>query len=181
MKRSDRHNFINFPYSYEIRDSGEVNNGGIDLTSEPDRIDEIHEVSSYPWLKEFLRLVNSKSGMFMTFGCAAGVINNSFCGYIDFSLRPASPTLLKERLINLDELFYEYLSQAMPEGEIRLQGIRYARNVLRWTLSPLQIRGESYAKVNLTFDTDGPEGAAWIFDHLGFFLTKEYPSLPHEK
>lgn len=113
----------------------------------------------------------------MTFGCVAGPANNSFCGYIDFSLRPGTPERLKKGLVMLDEQFYEYLTQAMPEGEIRTQGMKYAQSILRWNLSPLEIRGESYSKVNLTFDALEENGAAWAIEHVCYFLTKVYPSL----
>ncbi|HGW3646901.1 TPA: hypothetical protein ACNIB0_001441 [Citrobacter koseri] len=177
MKRVDRHHFVVFPYRYQVRDDGEINNGGIDLTTSPGRISDIHEVEDYPWLRTFLVMVNAEGGLFMTFGCVAGPVSNSFCGYIDFSLRPGTPEQLKKDLVMLDERFYEYLTQAMPEGEIRTQGMKYAQSILRWNLSPLEIRGESYSKVNLTFDALEENGAAWAIEHVCYFLTKVYPSL----
>lgn len=69
----------------------------------------------------------------------------------------------------------------MPEGETRQQAMKYADYTSRWTLSPLEIYGESYSKVNLTVDADGESGAAWLVDHLRNFLVEVYPSLPHEK
>lgn len=177
MKRVDRHNFVVFPYRYAVRDNGDINNGGIDLTTNPERISDIHEVADYPWLRNFLVTVNAEGGLFMTFGCVAGSVTHSFCGYIDFSLRPETPESLKMSLGILDEQFYAYLTQAMPEGETRTQGIKYAQSILRWNLSPLEIRGEFYSKVNLTFDALEEEGAAWAVEHVGYFLTKVYPTL----
>lgn len=176
MKKVDRHNFVVFPYQRAIREDGEINNGGIDLTINPEKISDIHEVADYPWLRKFLTLINAEDELFMTFGCVAGSVGQSFCGYIDFSLRPDAPQRLKDDLLVLDDQFYEYLSHAMPEGETRTEGIKYARSILHWTLSPLEIRGESYSKVNLTFDALEEEGVAWAIDHVCYFLTKVYPS-----
>lgn len=177
MKRVDRHNFVVFPYKRAIREDGEINNGGIDLTKFPERISDIHEVADYPWLRRFLTLINAEGEMFMTFGCVAGPAEQSFCGYIDFSLRPDAPQRLKDGLLMLDDQFYEYLSQAMPEGETRTQGMKYAQSILRWNLSPLEIHDESYSKVNLTFDALEEDGVVWAIDHVCYFLTKVYPSI----
>lgn len=179
MEKSERHHFVSFPYRPAIREDGEINNGGFDLTLEPERISEIHEIKDYPWFRDFLISVNTYGLLFMTFGCALGSLEESFCGYIDFSLRPDSPTHLRVDLSQLDDLFYQYLAGAMPDEETRIRGIEYARSILHWTLSPLEIRGESYAKVTLTFDASQQEGVAWVFDHLSYYLTISYPSLPH--
>lgn len=46
--------FVKFPYRREIRDDGEINNGGINLIKEPHRINEIHEVKDALGLNYFL-------------------------------------------------------------------------------------------------------------------------------
>lgn len=179
MKKVERHNFVKFPYRQQERATGEINNGGIDLTAEPERINEIHEVESYPWLKNFLILLNSNDGIFMTLGCVAGHIENHFCGYIDFTVRPKASSKFRENLVNLDEMFYAYLEKAMPEEETRIRALEYAHSILDWTLSPLEIQGEFYSKVNVNFDALQEEGVIWAIDHLGFFLTKDYPLISH--
>jgi len=179
MEKVDRHHFVKFPYRAQERPTGEVNNGGIDLIAEPERINEIHEVESFPWLKNFLVLVNAKDGLFMTLGCVAGYVEGSFCGYIDLSIRPTASLLHREKLPNLDEMFYAYLERAMPEGETRTQALKYAHSILHWTLSPLEIHGEFYSKVNVNFDAAQEDGVVWAIEHLAFFLTNEYPLLPH--
>lgn len=179
MEKVERHNFVKFPYRRQQRDTGDINNGGIDLVTEPERINEIHEVESFPWLKKLLILVNSKDGVFMTLGCVAGHLDDHFCGYIDFTVRPLASHKFRENLINLDEMFYDYLKKAMPEEETRIRALEYARSILHWTLSPLEIQGECYSKVNVSFDARQEEGVIWAIDHLGFFLINEYPLLPH--
>ncbi|MFP1749183.1 hypothetical protein [Lonsdalea quercina] len=175
-----RDHFVKFPYRKEIRENGDINNGGIDLVKEPHRIEEIHEAESLPWLKKFLVDVNSHDGIFMTFGCVFGNVEDSFCGYIDFSIRPSGEVSAKERISEIDRQFMSYLHDVMPKGETRQQAMEYAEHTSRWILSPLEIYGEFYSKVNLTIDADGESGAAWLVDHLRHFLVEVYPSLPHK-
>lgn len=56
------------------------------------------------------------------------------------------------------------------------QAIQYIQNSLLWLLSPLEIYGEVYSKVNLTFRARQQEGLVWTFDHLTYFLTRYYPN-----
>ncbi|HHL2712810.1 TPA: hypothetical protein ACQ39K_004431 [Yersinia enterocolitica] len=174
-----RDHFVKFPYRKEIRENGDINNGGIDLLKEPHRIDEIHEAQNFPWLKKFLVDVNNHDGLFMTFGCAFGNVEDNFCGYIDFSIRPDGPKSAKEIINEIDHQFMSYLHDVMPEGETRQQAMKYAHHISHWLHSPLEIYGESYSKVNLTVDADGEDGAAWLVDHVRHFLVEVYPSLPH--
>jgi hypothetical protein len=59
--------FTRFPYKKQVRDNGDINNGGIDLVKEPERIIEIHELNDWPWLKRFVQEINAPNGLFMTF------------------------------------------------------------------------------------------------------------------
>lgn len=175
MQSLKRHNFVIFPYRPREHGDGEFNNGGIDLVREPHRIKEIHEIHGYPWLKEFISAVNETEGIFMTFGCAVGVVDECLCGYIDFSLRPESDTKLRRLLASMDDMFIAYLNQAIPDGEMRRKSIPYAQQISEWKISPLEIRGHMYSKLNLTFHARQEEGVRWLIEHLQFFLTKYYP------
>ena len=177
MKRLKRHNFVVFPYRPSEREDGESNNGGIDLVKEPARIEEIHELYGYPWLRHFVTRVNSPRGLFMTFGCAIGVIDDASCGYIDFSFRPDAPVKLRDHLVDFDKLFISYLLDAMPDEENRRNAIPYAEQILDWNISPLEILGHKYSKLNLTFHARQAEGAEWAIEHIGYFLTVHFPSL----
>lgn len=179
MKRLKRYNFVVFPYRPSERDDGEFNNGGIDLVKEPERIEEIHELYGYPWLRDFIARVNAPNGLFMTFGCAIGIIDGTLCGYIDFSLRPDAPVELRAALVNFEKLFVSYLLGAMPDEENRRKAVPYAEQILDWNISPLEIHEHKYSKLNLTFHARQPEGAEWAIDHVGYFLTVYIPSL-HE-
>jgi len=174
MEKLPRHNFVIFPYRPERRDDGDDNIGGIDLTQQPERLNEIHEIRDYPWMQDFLGRVNAKDGLFMTFGCALGYLDDAFCGYVDFSLRPDAHDHLRDELPILDEMFFTYLSDSIKDEEVRRQGMEYARNVLHWTLSPLEIHGLSYAKLNLKFYTKDEAGAEWVLGHVCYFLTQHY-------
>lgn len=176
MDHEERYNFTRFPYRKEVRESGEVNNGGFDLVQFPRKIDDIHEIREYPWLKEFISKINSKESLFMTFGCDIGYQGDVLYGYIDLSFRPTVETTIKEDLVNLDIHFYAYLSQAIEGEEIRQRAIQYIQKILLWLSSPLEIFGESYSKLNLTFREREQEGLIWAFDHLCYFFTEYYPA-----
>lgn len=176
MEMTDRHNFTRFPYRRDVRENGDINNGGFDLIQNPEKINDIHEVHDFPWFKNFISEVNSIDGLFMTLGCAIGYKEDMLYGYIDFSLRPNTPATIKNDLVNLDDHFYKYLSQAMQDEETRQKAIQYTQSIFLWLASPLEIYGESYTKVNLTFRERNQDGLAWAFDHLCYFLTKQFPS-----
>ncbi|WP_455871882.1 hypothetical protein [Serratia proteamaculans] len=181
MEVVKREHFVVFPYKYQVRDNGDINNGGIDLTRNPERLQDIHELNEYPWLYRFVEAINAPGCLFMTFGCAVGITDGNILGYVDFSVRSDEREFLKEDLVNLDDYFYSYLHDAMPEGETRQQATQYARQSLHWCLSPLEIYGETYSKVTLTFRMKEDAGAAWVFDQIHYFLSEQYPSLPHIK
>lgn len=176
MQRLKRHNFVVFPYRPAERIDGEFNNGGIDLTSQPQRIAEIHEIYGYTWLKEFLIRVNAPEGLFMTFGCEIGVVEKMLCGYVDFSLRPTSNIYLRDHLCSFDDMFIAYLCHAIPDRELRSKSVPYAQQILEWKISPLEIQGHTYSKLNVTFHADQSEKVEWVMSHLAFFVTSYYPS-----
>ncbi|SEL41314.1 hypothetical protein SAMN04487787_110155 [Kosakonia sacchari] len=176
MKTADRHNFTRFPYRSDVRENGDINNGGFDLVQFPDKINDIHEITDYPWLKDFITQVNNKDGLFMTLGCAIGYEEGVLYGYIDFSSRPETPATVKDNLVNLDIHFYEYISHSIQDEEIRQKAIQYTQGILLWLASPLEIYGEAYSKVNLTFRERNQDGLVWAFDHLCYFLVEYYPN-----
>ncbi|QLK60880.1 hypothetical protein GE278_08970 [Enterobacteriaceae bacterium Kacie_13] len=175
MDKTERHNFTKFPYRSQIRENGDINNGGFDLVQYPEKIHDIHEINEYPWFRDFITSINKKDGLFMTFGCAIGHDEPFLHGYIDLSCRHNVSERIKKEIDNLDVNFYEYLSQAIPDGETRQQATQYIQSILLWLSSPLEIYGESYSKVNLTFRARQEDGLKWAFDHLSYFLTEYFP------
>lgn len=170
--------FVKFPYRRETRDNGDINNGGIDLVKEPHRINEIHELAGAPWLKSFISALNDDGGYFMSFGCVYGPEADCNMGYVDFSFRPEVDAHRRHEIINLDIAFYDYLTKAMDKAENPEAAINFARSSLVWERSPLEIYGETYEKVTITFAYRDQAGVEWLFDHLQYFLTVYYPSLP---
>ncbi|NCG54911.1 hypothetical protein [Serratia fonticola] len=179
MDKAEREHFITFPYKYEVRDNGSINNGGIDLVKSPERINEIHELYDYPWLKGFVETINSESGKFMTLGCQLGDFDGYLMGYVDLAFRPELSNDLKNDAINLDVYFYEYLRDAMSAEENHAQAIQYAQQILHFLLSPLEIYDKTYSKVTVTFRAKEEDGIYWAMDHLACFLHLHYPLLPH--
>ncbi|EGO8461992.1 hypothetical protein ACP26F_14470 [Franconibacter pulveris 1160] len=176
MEKVNRVNFNRFPYRREVRENGDINNGGFDLILFPEKINDIHEITEYPWFKDFIQRVNSKTGIFMTMGCAIGYEGDVLYGYIDFTCRPEAIDAIKEDLITLDNQYHAYLSQAMPDEETRQRAIEYVQHILLWLASPLEIYGESYSQINVTFREREQDGLKWAFDHLAYFLTEYYPA-----
>ncbi|WP_241597334.1 hypothetical protein [Rosenbergiella epipactidis] len=174
--------FIKFPYRKEVRDNGDINNGGIDLVLEPQRISEIHEINGFTWLKRFIQTINSENGFFMTFGCVAGR-EEKIVGYIDFSVRPQATSSLRTYVHNLESLFYSYLHESMSNmgQENPQQATDYAKMSLIWEETPLEIYGQTYSKLTVIFQVVSEDAAEWIFSHLEYFLSEYFPSLPHVK
>ncbi|HAS0793973.1 hypothetical protein [Enterobacter hormaechei] len=172
--------FTRFPYRKEIHADGGVNNGGIDLVDEPNRIEEIHEIKDWPWLRRLVEEVNLKHGHFMTFGCDFGEDDGYFAGYIEFSHRPNMRQPTTEDLRILDEYFYEWISALYSDDKSEPHPIEYCRRSLAWEYTPLEYKG-TYEKVSVWFRVTEPQGAEWLINHLRHFLVEIYPSFPHIK
>lgn len=112
----------------------------------------------------------------MTLGCAIGYEGDVLYGYIDFTCRPETPEMVTQDLVNLDDQYYAYLSDSIPDEGTRQQAIRYVQHNLLWLASPLEIYGESYSQINVTFREREQKGLEWAFDHLSYFLTEYYPA-----
>lgn len=172
--------FTRFPYRKEVRENGDINNGGIDLTSEPERIGEIHEIKNWPWLKRFVEEVNLKPGHFMTFGCDFGPDDDYFAGYIEFSHRPLFRHSNTDDLRILDDHFYSWISDLYSDDKSEPHPLAYSQASLVWEHTPLEYQG-TYDKVSVWYRVTGPAAAEWLVNHLRHFLVEVYPSLPHIK
>lgn len=108
IKPSQAHHWGFFPYPKNY--SGDrSNNGGIDLTKEPERINEIHELEGLPKLKDAFLLLNTERTPFMTTGFLHDRIeeNSLYVGYIEFCFRP-NVDFSKVDLNNLDSEFIKF-------------------------------------------------------------------------
>ncbi len=180
-KDPDNDYFVAFPYQKEVHSDGGINNGGIDLTKELHRLDEIHEIKEIPWLRRLLIEVNANGGLFMTFGCDFGPRESGYAGYIDFSFRPERRPADRAIIRNLDHIFYQWLSHLYLDDLSEDNPVEFARNSLQWNYSPLAQKDEAiYDKVTLWFG-GSVGGCEWLVNHIRHFLVVDYPLLPLSK
>lgn len=176
-KQHDR--FVTFPYPPENYSDGSVNYGGIDLTHETQRIDEIEEARRSPNLRRLLEEVNLQDGLFMTLGCDYRQLENGIGGYVDFAFRPGLPASLTVDAVSLDDFFWAYLAKQEIQHQIGDGAmVSYARSALKWSWSELEMGGVRGKKITLAFCCQRSEDAEWCLDHLRHFLVTEFPSLP---
>ncbi len=118
--------YENFPYRPNSED-GATNIGGIDLTREPHRIDEIHELSNNPILKQVVLEVNQNETPFMTTGVGIweGEDDHLLWSYVEFCFRPGYDfSHIDPRA--LDELFIDYIRHTYGDQYVSAyQGIQW--------------------------------------------------------
>ncbi|AUU35443.1 hypothetical protein [Proteus mirabilis] len=162
--------FTKFPYRSDFID-GNKNNGGINLVEHPEKIEEIHEILEYPFMKDILLKINSTDTIFMTFGCDFGVQDNHHCGYIDFSYKSNLIPNDYTKIRNLDSEFYQYLSSLnVPWGEVGTP-VDYAKSALYWEYSDLVVYdSQKYEKVSLWMKAREYSALEWLATHFCNFL-----------
>lgn len=109
LKQRIEKTYQKFPYRADF-ENGRTNIGGIDLTKEPECIDEIVELSNLPKAKEAIYQLNVQNTAFMTLGCAFGELSTFIGGYIEICLRPEIDNSLID-IMRLDELFFQHLAK----------------------------------------------------------------------
>ena len=176
-KQHDR--FVHFPYPRESYSDGSINYGGIDLTRETQRIDEIEEAQRSPNLHRLLEEVNLQDGLFMTLGCDYRQLTDGIGGYVDFAFRSGLPASLTDDTPNLDDYFWAYLAKQELQHHISDGAmVSYARSALQWSWSELEFNNVRGKKITLAFCCQRVEDGEWCLDHLRHFLVTEFPSLP---
>ena len=102
--------YVQWPYRVDLED-GRTNIGAIDLTRNPERIDEIHELNNMPILKKRIGLLNSEDNGVMTLGmlCEKCPDTGTWHSYLEFGFRP-DYDYSAINLSEVDSLFYNYLS-----------------------------------------------------------------------
>ncbi|MDT0359341.1 hypothetical protein RJO15_26395 [Herbaspirillum huttiense F1] len=101
--------FTRFPYRAEER-KGERNNGGIDLLTNPEQIDLIHELAESPQLYDLVLELNRPGRPLMTLGCAYGEDDGFFCGYLDLSIRDLPVAQNELFIASIDDQFRDWLN-----------------------------------------------------------------------
>lgn len=108
--------YVQWPYRVDLED-GRTNIGAIDLTRNPERIDEIHELSDMPILKKKIALLNSENNGVMTLGmlCEKSPDNGTWYSYLEFGFRP-DYDYSDVNLAETDSLFYNHISFTQGDG-----------------------------------------------------------------
>ena len=160
--------FNNFPYPADFSD-GRTNKGGIDLTLEPDRIDEISEAADFPELRDFIVDLNKPQSLFMTLGCEAGQTGDLFEGYVEFTFKDEKLANDETIISHLDVAFFENLHEKHPEIEA------LARLCVHWEYSPF-LYHETSARLKIAFfyRQDTQDDAGRILDLIRHFLLNVY-------
>ena len=107
--------YIQWPYRVDLED-GRTNIGAIDLTRNPERIDEIHELNNMPILKKRIGLLNSEDNGVMTLGmlCEKCPDTGTWHSYLEFGFRP-DYDYSGINLTEIDNLFCNYLSSTQGD------------------------------------------------------------------
>lgn len=111
--------YVQWPYRVDLED-GRTNIGAIDLTKNPERIDEIHELSNMPILKKRISLLNAENNGVMTLGmlCEKCPDNGAWYSYLEFGFRPDYDYSAID-LAEVDSLFYNYLSSTQGDAFVK--------------------------------------------------------------
>jgi hypothetical protein len=95
----------------------------IDLKKQPERIDEIPEVRSWPELKELVGEINKPFGIFKTLGCAEFVYRNEgrpykILTYVDFCFAETTANADHGNFYDLFHRFTEYVGTLKPPDDL---------------------------------------------------------------
>lgn len=106
-----------WPFRKDL-ENGRTNIGAIDLTVEPERINEIHELLFTPKLKDAIFNLNKEKTAMMTLGCLIekdAEKEKFWWSYLEFCFRPKIDTS-SINLDTLDEQFLSYITQKYSKG-----------------------------------------------------------------
>ena len=158
-----------FPYPPDHAD-GRTNNGGIDLIRNPERIDEISELSSFPSLRRILTRLNAPNGQFMTLGVAAGELDGGgFGGYIEFAFRDPRLAQQEENIRHLLRSFSDWTSGEYPEVAESVDSSFVAE------IQGFHLHGVPHGdRLALWFRATHREACDELLGFLAYFLVEKY-------
>lgn len=120
-KCTDTKNFSHWPFvAEETREDGEKNNGGIDLISNPEQIEAIHEATEENGLILIIKQLNSKKSPFMTLGCGSGQIKTAYYSYLEFTFRDQKLARNQELNVSIESTWNSWLAERCKK-EIELE------------------------------------------------------------
>lgn len=127
--------YSKWPFRKDL-ENGRTNIGAIDLTKEPDRIDEIHELKHTPKLKTAIYNLNKENTAAMTLGCLIEKNpekENSWVAYLEFCFRPHVDISTVD-VETLDEQFLSYFALNFSQ-----EHADYLRSFLVWETFPVTL------------------------------------------
>ena len=137
------HKPLGVPYLRPSEDS--ESNSFIDLKSQPERIDEIPELRSWPELKKLVGEINNPSGTFKTLGCAEFVYEDEgtkyrLLTYVDFCFAETTANGDHGNFYDLFHRFTEYVGKFKPPDDlvIKIELRRtafYDENIAGWYMA----------------------------------------------
>lgn len=151
--------FYTFPYKPRYEKGAYDSYGGIDLTQEPHRIDEIPEIQPYPQLKKAIYHLNTQTS-FMSLGIALWEVENAAFGYIQITGQQPEMGLSPNFLL-LDECFADWVASNHQELQEMLQAYR-------WEWADVRVSGQSVPSRMLSIHCSGRDvndlvhGLTWI-------------------
>ena len=108
-------NFKLFPYQSDYTD-GRTNNGGINLLTEPERIDEIKEAKNFPELYEFISESCLTRSPYFTLDCDSDVDESGvYMCYVEFSFKDEALLYNIEFNSEVDVKFNVWIETQNPE------------------------------------------------------------------
>lgn len=128
-------------------ENGRTNIGAIDLTKEPERINEIHELSETPKLRDAIYQLNKEQSAFMTLGCLIEKDPDKeiWWSYIQFCFRPSiNVSQINQRC--MDDDFLKYVEERNDKTIADS-----LRNQIAWEAFPVLIYGSNQALVHSVF------------------------------
>lgn len=161
----DTDSFRNFPYPPDEHG----NNGGFDLLKNPEKIEAITEFKIFPELRIFIEWLNFVSKKYRTFGCAAGLVDGKFTGYIEFSFR--NPTEA-QRLILYQNLLDAF--EVSIEGEFSPEVVNAIRGSLKFEVAEIHYEGTYFGnKLSLFFLAYNQQEAGELLGIFFGFLKRQ--------
>lgn len=114
-KDTDQSSYSIWPFrAEELSANGDRNNGGIDLTESPEKIDLIHEATEENGLRQLLIFMNAPSQPFMTLGCLAQQASEGYFSYIELTPRDATSARDEQFITGVHDRWLRWLSGEFP-------------------------------------------------------------------
>lgn len=166
-KCTDTDHFSRWPFVAEaVRADGERNNGAVDLISNPEGLDLIHEATEENGLRKLLKHLNSKEGIFMTLGCASGPLDGVYHSYLELTFRDAPTARSELKTIELEQAWESWLCVRCKDHNGLAEALK--ANVV-WECREFSLRGAAAQYLVTIYTRAGDEAdhgrlLSWLTD-----------------